>query len=141
MYFFGEYSVSFSGKGRLVVPKKILSAIGTSEEFTLTKGFDSCLAGYRDTDWKKATEELLSISITNNKNFDLKRHMFSSAVELVVDEQGRVVVPQNLLQYADLSDKKQAVIIGVGDHFEIWEEKKWLEYVKKIDPVINKKEE
>ena len=62
---------------------------------------------------------------------DNRRYIFSSLVYLEIDEQGRFVVPKNLLEYGQLKDK--AVIIGVGDHFEIWDQQAWQIYQKEIN--------
>ena len=137
MLFLGEYYVSFSGQGRLVVPKKIREALGKTEQFMLSKGYNKCLAGYRLEDWKKATTNLTGIPAMDNTQVDLKRHLFSSATGQEIDGQGRAVIPQNLLTYADLKGKT-AVIIGVGDHFEVWEPKNWKKYLETIDEKINK---
>jgi len=141
MLFLGEFSVSFSGKGRLVIPKKIRSILGEKSSFTLTKGYDQCLAGYRDGDWKKGAQELLEAGTIKSSNIDLKRHIFSSAIELSIDDQGRVVIPQNLLEYASLSSSQEAVFIGVGDHFEIWQKKLWERYSRLNEERINSSRE
>ena len=59
----------------------------------------------------------------------IDRSIFSALAYLEIDEQGRFVIPKNLLDYADLA--REAVIIGVGDHFEIWSVNKWKKYNKK----------
>lgn len=138
MLFLGEYYVSFSGQGRLVVPKKIRELLGQAKGFTLTKGFDDCLAGYKDDDWKKGTAELMSVSVTDNQKNEFKRHFFSSAVTIEIDRQGRIVIPQSLLDYVGFQSLKEAVIIGVGDHFEIWEPRRWQDYLKTIKNKINR---
>ena len=132
MFFVGEYRVTFSGQGRIIIPKKIREALGEGKTFTLTKGFDSCLSGLRNKDWEKAANELISQSSLEMQKSETKRHLFSSAAIIEIDNQGRFVIPKILLDYAGLSNK--AAIIGVGDHFEIWEPNKWDEYLKQIHP-------
>ena len=132
MFFVGEYRITFSGQGRIIIPKKIREALGTGKTFTLTKGFDSCLSGFRNTDWEKAANELISQSSLEVQKSETKRHLFSSAAIVEIDTQGRFVIPKLLLDYAGLNNK--AAIIGVGDHFEVWEPNKWDEYIKKIKP-------
>jgi len=132
MFFVGEYRVTFSGQGRIIIPKKIREALGSGKTFTLTKGFDSCLSGFRNADWEKAASELISQSSLEMQKSETKRHLFSSAAIVEIDNQGRFVIPKNLLDYAGLNNK--AAIIGVGDHFEVWEPKKWDDYLKSIHP-------
>lgn len=131
MLFLGEYRVTFTGQGRIIIPKKIREALGTGKTFTLTKGFDSCLSGFRNADWEKSAIELISPSPLEMQKADVKRHLFSSAIIVELDDQGRFVIPKNLLDYAGLTN--QAVVIGVGDHYEIWQPKKWDAYQKKLD--------
>ncbi len=129
MVFFGEYQINFSGSGRLLLPKK-LRALLKGNTFILSKGFGNCLSGYDKDDWEKRAVELLNPSLLQPTDMENRRYIFSSLVYLEIDEQGRFVVPKNLLEYGQLNDK--AVIIGVGDHFEIWNQGKWNEYSKKI---------
>ncbi len=56
----------------------------------------------------------------------IRRQLFPGAVLVEIDQQGRVVVPRNLLAYAKVETK--AIVIGAGDHFEIWEETNWQNY-------------
>jgi MraZ protein len=129
MVFFGEYQINFSGSGRLLLPKKLRELL-KGNTFILTKGFGNCLSGYDKDDWEKRASELLNPSLLQPTDMDNRRYIFSSLVYLEIDDQGRFVVPKNLLEYGQLKDK--VVIIGVGDHFEIWETKKWEAYKLKI---------
>ncbi|MCX7996740.1 MAG: hypothetical protein N2691_03190 [Patescibacteria group bacterium] len=125
MVFFGEYSVSFTGQGRIVLPKKIRELL-KGNTFVITTGFDSCLAGFDRDDWETRAKELLSVSLLDKENIYKRRQLFSSAAYVDIDEQGRFVVPKNLMKM--LTAGSRAVIIGVGDHFEVWDEEKWSEY-------------
>jgi MraZ protein len=129
MVFFGEYQINFSGSGRLLLPKKVRELL-KGNTFILTKGFGNCLSGYDKDDWEKRATELLNPSLLQPTDMDNRRYVFSSLVYLEIDEQGRFVVPKNLLEYGQLRDK--VAIIGVGDHFEIWDMDKWESYSKKI---------
>ena len=67
-------------------------------------------------------------SFTNNK-FSYKKFykiFFSGATECELDKQGRVNLPQNLIEYASLT--KEICIIGVSTRVEIWDRKKWEDY-------------
>ena len=129
MVFFGEYQINFSGSGRLLLPKKVRELL-KGNTFILTKGFGVCLAGYDKDDWEKRAVELLNPSLLQPTDMENRRSIFSSLVYLEIDEQGRFVVPKNLLEYSQLKEK--SVIIGVGDHFEIWEAEKWKKYSQTI---------
>lgn len=135
MLFLGEYRVTFTGQGRIVIPKKIREALGKIETFTLTKGFDRCLSGFRNEDWEKETVKLMGNTAMELQTAEMKRHFFSSAIIVDIDEQGRIIVPKNLLEYADLVGK-DVVLIGVGTYFEVWNTQMWTEYSKKIEKNI-----
>lgn len=122
MVFIGEFQVSFTGLGRIVLPKKIRELL-KGNSFIVTKGFDKCLAGFDKQDWEDRANELLQVSLLEQENLAKRRFVFSSAMNLEIDEQGRFVIPRSLLEFAGLS--KKVVIIGVGDHFEIWDEESW----------------
>ena len=127
MVFFGEYQVSFSAPSRIVLPKKIRELL-KGDIFILTKGFDMCLAGYDKEDWEKRARSLLEVSLLEKDNLEKRRFLFSSAVYLEIDDQGRFVIPRSLMQSAVIKDK--VVIVGVGDHFEIWDPIRWEKYSK-----------
>ncbi|MGB9707314.1 MAG: division/cell wall cluster transcriptional repressor MraZ [Microgenomates group bacterium] len=127
MVFYGEYFLSFTAPGRLVLPKKIRELL-KGDTFILTKGFDFCLSGFDKDEWESKAKELLNVSLLSRENIEKRRILFSSVVYLKIDEQGRFVIPKNLLTHAKLKD--EAVIIGVGDHFEIWDPKEWGKYAQ-----------
>ena len=130
MVFFGEYQINFSGSGRLLLPKKVRELL-KGNTFILTKGFDNCLAGYDKDDWEKRAAELLNPSLLEPTDMNNRRYIFSSLVYLEIDEQGRFLIPKNILEHSQLEEK--AVIIGVGDHFEIWNQENWQKYQKEIN--------
>jgi|SRR3989338_1712798 len=135
MLFLGEFRIAFTGGGRIVIPKKIRDAIGKTTTITLTKGFDRCLSGFRNEEWEKGTEALMSNSVLEMQKVEMKRHLFSSASVLEIDDQGRIVIPRNLLEYAGL-DGKEVMLAGVGKYFEIWNPVKWKGYMQQVEKNI-----
>ncbi len=125
MVFFGEYLVSFTAPGRVVIPKKIRELL-KGDSFIVTKGFDFCLAGYDREDWEARSKELISVSLLDKTDMNKRRLLFSSTMHIEIDAQGRFVIPKPLLAFAELKDK--VLIIGVGDHFELWSPEKWERY-------------
>ena len=125
MLFLGEYQGSFSGPGRILLPKKIRELLkGTS--FVLTRGLDGCLAGYDSIEYESKAKELLQSSMLDATKLTERRMLFASTVYAEIDDQGRFVIPKALLEYAQLN--KSVCVVGVGDHFEIWDEAKWQKY-------------
>lgn len=127
MVFFGDYLVSFSAPGRVVLPKKLRELL-KGNIFILAKGFNFCLAGFDKDAWEEKAKELVNVSLLENENLEKRRFLFSSTVYLEIDDQGRFVIPKNMLDFSSLKNKVQ--IIGVGDHFEIWNPENWAKYSK-----------
>lgn len=127
MVFFGDYLVSFSAPGRVVLPKKIRELL-KGNIFILAKGFNFCLAGFDKDVWEEKAKELVNVSLLENENLEKRRFLFSSTVYLEIDDQGRFVIPKNMLDFSSLRNKVQ--IIGVGDHFELWSPENWVKYSK-----------
>lgn len=120
----GEYEHSLDVKGRLIMPSKLREDIG--DKFIITKGLDSCLFGFSQTEWNIFEEKLKTLPLTNKNARDFVRFFLSGAVECEVDKQGRFLIPSNLREYAVL--EKDAVVIGVGTRIEIWDKTKWKAY-------------
>ena len=126
--FMGEYNHTIDTKGRMIIPAKIREQLG--DLCNVTKGLDNCLAIYTEEAWKKISTALQSQSSTKASVRALKRFVFGSAAELEYDKQGRVLIPVPLREYASLD--KQAVIVGAGDHVEIWSREKFDFYDEQV---------
>lgn len=116
--------------GRLALPKKIREQV-RGEGLILSRGFEKCLFGYDREDWVKEAEKQVNLPISDPQVRTLKRYMFSGAAEVDFDEQGRIVLPPSLKEYAQIVD--DTVVIGAGDHFEIWNQANWEEHLKSIE--------
>ncbi|MBP7967640.1 division/cell wall cluster transcriptional repressor MraZ [Candidatus Woesebacteria bacterium] len=130
MVFYGEYEVSMTSGGRVALPKKIREAL-SGTEFVASKGFTNCLAGYDKKDWEKRAVELLNVSLLDKEHIEKRRMLFSSTIYITVDDQGRAVLPKNLREYAHIADK--VMIVGVGDHFELWDKNVWDQYINSLE--------
>lgn len=127
--FLGSYRSSFDEQSRrIALPKKLRDYLAT-REIILSYGFDRCIFGFDTKSWEKESEKQLSSSITDRSARDLRRFFFSSAELVKLDNQGRFVIPGDLLRYAQI---KSPIVIGAGDHFEIWEDVNWEEQKKRL---------
>ena len=126
--FMGEYNHTIDTKGRMIIPAKIREQLGDLS--IVTHGLDNCLAIYTEAAAKNISTALQSQSSTTASVRALKRFVFGSAAELEYDKQGRVLIPVPLREYASLD--KQAVIVGAGDHVEIWSREKYDFYDEQV---------
>lgn len=120
--FTGEYHHLLDLKRRLAIPVKFRGSFGGKA--VITKGLDGCLFIYPTPVWEKLAEKLGSLPLGEKKMRQFVRLMLAGAIESDVDRQGRVLIPNYLSEYAAL--KKDAVIIGLYDRLEVWEEKEWV---------------
>lgn len=122
--FIGEYHHTADTKGRIIIPARFREKLG--EAFIMTRGLDHCLFVYPPLEWEKIEGKLKALPFTRADARAFTRFFFSGAVECEVDKQGRVLVPQNLREYARL--QKEAVVIGVSNRVEIWSREVWEKY-------------
>ena len=116
MMFMGEYNHTIDPKGRLIIPSKFREALG--DTFVVTKGLDGCLFVYDNEEWTAFEEKLKSLPITNKEARQFVRFFLAGAAEVEVDKQGRILVPNILREFAQIS--KDVVLIGVASRIEIW---------------------
>ncbi|MEK7511692.1 MAG: division/cell wall cluster transcriptional repressor MraZ [Patescibacteria group bacterium] len=131
--FIGEYNFSMDAKGRIAIPVKFRCALG--KEFVVTKGLDNCLAVYTKEEWTKIAERVSSLPTSQANSRAFSRLMLGGAMDVRLDSQGRIVLPDYLRQYAGIS--KKVVIAGLYSRLEIWDEEKWSAYKKQTEKNSN----
>ncbi|MTI81416.1 MAG: division/cell wall cluster transcriptional repressor MraZ [Firmicutes bacterium] len=122
--FMGEYSHTVDTKGRLIIPARFREGLGDS--FVVTKGLDNCLFVYPQQEWAALEQKLKSLPFTRADARAFVRFFFSGASECELDKQGRILIPANLREYAQLS--KEVMVLGVSSRVEIWSRERWDEY-------------
>ncbi len=127
-YFTGEYKHNLTEKNRVSLPKRFRVEID-GDEVILAKGGDACIEGFDRFKWQEIVKVHLEVPFTEDKGREIRRRVFSSAQLVELDKQGRMVLPEQMLIWTGLKGKigEPVIVVGVGDHFEIWEEAKWLE--------------
>ena len=121
----GSYNYTIDEKGRVTIPTKLRSELGS--DFILTRGLDGCLALYPRKAWDNIIGKYKELpNIQNARNF--LRFVLSSASACNLDKQGRLSISASLLQFAGI--KKDCVIIGVDECLEIWSKEKWEGYLE-----------
>ena len=128
--FIGEYYHSEDVKGRMNIPVKFRELLGDS--FVVTRGLDKCLSIYPTEAFQAFAQKLQSLPISDKNARQFVRFFLSGAVECELDKQGRILLPQSLRMYADIS--KDVVVTGNGSTIEIWDSDLWNEYNNTIDP-------
>jgi len=125
MTFRGHAYRSLDGKGRLMLPPEFRESILARDlkgRLMLTN-FDGCVVGYPLPEWEEIEASFNKINMLNRKLRDFQRFFISAAVELTLDKQGRILLPQHLRSYGGLD--KDVVLAGVGRKFEIWDQEQF----------------
>lgn len=131
--FLGEYEHSIDSKGRLAVPARFRA--GLKEGLVITRGLDNCLFVYPKKEWEKLAQKLIQLPISQANTRAFARLMLAGAMDVKVDSQGRIVVPDYLRQYASII--KKVVITGLYNRLEIWDGKQWERYKSKTEKGSN----
>ncbi len=123
----GEYIHTIDEKSRVSMPVKFRKELG--KKIIITPGLGACLFIFTIKEWEKVSKKLsssdtdLSFLKADQRNFN--RYMFGRAAEVEIDTIGRILIPEFLKDRIGL--KNTAVLVGVRDRVEIWNEKKWSE--------------
>jgi MraZ protein len=127
--FIGEYLHTLDPKNRVSLPAKFRKDLGRA--VVLTRGLDHCLFVYPKKAWAKEAESRAVHAGGTAAARGLARLFLAGAMEAEVDAAGRVLIPDHLKSFAAL--KSKAVIVGVADRVEVWEEGAWKKYTAAIE--------
>lgn len=122
--FIGEYHHALDDKGRVQVPVKF--RVDLAKGAVVTRGLDNCLFMYTKKEWSVMAEKLARLPISKANTRAFSRLMLAGAMELEIDKQGRVVLPEYLRRYASL--KKMVVVAGLYNRLELWDKTAWEKY-------------
>jgi MraZ protein len=119
--FRGHTERNLDPKGRLMLPPEFREEVlkASPEGKLMLTNFDGCVVGYPLPEWERIEESFQRINVLDSRLRNLQRFIISGAVEVLVDKQGRILVPPYLRGYAKLD--KDCVLAGVGSKFELWD--------------------
>ncbi len=126
--FIGEHTHTVDEKNRFSLPAKFRKDLG--KKVVVTRGKDRCLVLYPHKTWLEISNE---VKQKGHVESDQKyaRFTFSGASEIEIDSIGRILIPEFLREFAEL--KNTIVLTGVHDKVEIWNDKKWAAYRKRLE--------
>lgn len=119
--FLGEFIHALDEKGRLTIPSKFRKDL--NDQCVIAKGLDGCLSIYPMKEWEILVEKLDQKPSSDVRVRRFKRQFFASASVEGLDRQGRLSIPQQLLDYAGIS--RDVSIIGESNIIELWSEERW----------------
>ena len=114
----GEFQHALDNKGRIFIPARLREELGQSVFVTLS--MDRCLSVYSKENWDLFTEKVNALPYVRQRKM---RPLFAYAVRCDLDAQGRVLLPQNLRDWAGLV--KNVTVVGCNNHAELWDSDSW----------------
>ena len=116
----GEFQHNLDAKGRLFVPVRMREELG--DVFYVTISMERCLCAYSGESWRNISDK---VNAMPNVKQRMMRPLFANAARCELDKQGRVLLPQNLREYAGLD--KNVTVVGCNNHAEFWDSAAWAE--------------
>lgn len=125
--FRGATKVSIDAKGRMAIPTRYRERLAArcGGEIVVTVDKDRCLLVYPLPDWEELERKLVRLPSMHKIARRIVRIMVGYATEVDMDASGRILVSRELRDFAGLD--KQAILIGQGNKFELWDEETWNE--------------
>ena len=131
--FIGEYNYNLDDKNILAVPTKFRKFF--NDGAIITKGLDNCLFIYTKKEWDKLVKRLANLPISQAKSRAFSRLMLAGAMDVNLDKQGRMIMPDYLKAFAGLN--KKVILAGLYNRLEVWDEKAWSKYQVTTDKDSN----
>ncbi len=128
----GTYSRTLDEKKRLVFPKRVREQLNEPERLFVTPGPDQSLWLYAQASLERQAEKIDQAPATDAEARVFRRLYFAQTEAVDVDRNGRILIPERLVQFAAL--KHEVVLIGVRDHLELWDGERWQQYLAQHAP-------
>ena len=122
--FIGEYTISMDVKGRIAVPSKFRNMLNSSA--VVTRGLDKSLFLYPMKEWETIAAKLAAMPLSKANSRAFARLMLAGASDSELDAQGRIMIPEYLRKFANLT--KKIVVAGLYNRIEVWDDEAWKVY-------------
>ncbi|MEN7548879.1 division/cell wall cluster transcriptional repressor MraZ [Rapidithrix thailandica] len=118
--FYGKYDCKIDAKGRLTLPARIKNVLADcdGEKLMLVKGFEPCLTVYTEDIWVDTYEKVMNLNPFDPQQLRFQRSFFAGCMEVEPDKSSRILIPKDMLQYAQM--ESDIHLIGVGNRLELW---------------------
>ena len=132
--FLGEYEATLDSKGRFLLPAGLKRQIpeGESTRFVINRGFEKCLTLYPMQSWQPLYDQISTLNDFDPKVREFRRYFLNGAIMVEPDAAGRLLVPQNLKDYAGLG--KDIVLAAAVNKIEIWDKESYQKFFESYSP-------
>jgi MraZ protein len=133
MAFRGHFEHSLDAKNRLSIPARFRAAFSSGT--VLAKDPEPCIAVWTPETHEAIIERALAgLNPMGSEYRKLSRFYQGNSFEIELDASGRVTLPPPLLSHTGI--EKEVVVVGVGDHLEVWARERWQEQQDALDAEI-----
>ncbi len=127
--FLGEYTHTIDSKGRLTIPARYRGDLAAG--LVVTRGFDQNLILFPLEGWQNLAKRITERPLADDDMRSFRRRVFSGAVDLEPDRQGRILLPPYLRDFAAITT--DVVIAGMFDYLELWSAEAWVTVRESIE--------
>jgi MraZ protein len=129
--FQGETAVTIDDKGRLAIPvayRDLVARAGNRLVVAYNPYEAGCLWLYPEADWEKVRDQVMALPNAKRVHRNLQLKLVGAATPVEPDGNGRVLVPSSHRNAAGID--KKAVLLGMGNKFEVWSEQAHLAQIR-----------
>ncbi len=132
--FLGEFEVTLDAKGRFLLPAGLKKQLpeGENTRFVINRGFEKCLSLYPRQAWDPLFERMSTLNDFDPAVRSFRRYFLNGATEVDLDSAGRLLMPPNLKEYANLG--KDIVLVSAMDKIEIWSTDNYKKFFESYSP-------
>lgn len=132
--FIGEYEATIDSKGRFLLPAGIKKQLPEVQipVFVINRGFEKCLSMYPMESWAPLYQSISSLNDFDPKVREFRRYFLNGAMQIEVDNAGRLLLPKSLMEHAGL--EKDIVLVSAVNKMEIWDKNKYQQFFENFSP-------
>jgi MraZ protein len=130
----GAYDRTIDEKLRLAMPKPFREAFDEERQLVLTPGTDGSLSLFSGRVFASLAEQLSARSPSGQEVRAFSRLLYAQSHSVELDAQGRIRLPAELAKLGNLEGEGDVVVLGVGDHVELWNKSRWEAYLADLQP-------
>lgn len=136
--YYGETKTTIDDKARITVPARLRQTMGVLKhsDWYMACGYDHCIFLYPHQEWQKVVDHFGHYAPMDPYALDFRRLLFGSVTEVALDGQGRMPLAPYLRDHAGLQPRTEAVVVGVGEHIEIWNLEAWRAFREAREPQL-----
>ncbi|WP_238530957.1 division/cell wall cluster transcriptional repressor MraZ [Rhodanobacter sp. IGA1.0] len=130
--FQGETAITIDDKGRLTIPTAYREQVAGECANRLVITYNPFEAGslwlFPHAEWEKVRDQVNALSKVKAAHRDMQMKLVGAAAVVEPDGAARVLLPAS--QRATTGIEKKAVLLGMGNKFELWSEQAHLAKIR-----------